>query len=178
MTGPGAGGGHDADAGAVLPDRVADRLAIEDLATSYAYAVDDRDWARWEVLFTPDAMVDYTRAGGVAGTPAEVAAWMPGAMSVFTFCLHTTSTHQVRFTGPDEAVGRVHVFNRNGVEWHGTQELFDVGAVYDDRYTRSGDRWRISQRIEHTTYVTGGGFADMIRGMINDPGSGLPPIFG
>ena len=81
-------------------DRVADRLAIEDLATSYAYAVDDRDWVRWEALFTPDGLVDYTRAGGIAGTPAEVAAWMPGAMAVFTFCLHTTSTHQVRFTGP------------------------------------------------------------------------------
>ena len=61
--------------------------------------------SRWEALFTPDGLVDYTRAGGIAGTPAEVAAWMPGAMAVFTFCLHTTSTHQVRFTGPDSADG-------------------------------------------------------------------------
>ena len=79
-------------------------------------------------------------SGGVSayiGTPAEVAAWMPGAMAVFTFCLHTTSTHQVRFTGPDSADGRVHVFNRNGVDWQGHAELFDVGAVYDDAYVRA-----------------------------------------
>ena len=165
--------------GTVLPEgRVADRLAIEDLATSYAFAVDDRDWARWEALFTPDGLVDYTRAGGIAGTPAEVAAWMPGAMSVFTFCLHTTATHQVRFTGPDAAVGRVHVFNRNGVAWEGRPELFDVGAVYDDTYVRAGDGWRISRRVEYTAYVAGGGFADMIRSMINSPDSGLPPVFG
>ena len=165
--------------GAVLPaHRLADRLAVEDLVTAYAYAVDDRDWQRWEMLFTPDGFVDYTRAGGIAGTPAEVAAWMPGAMSAFRFCLHTTSTHLVRFTGADTATGRVHVFNRNGVEWKGIPELFDVGAVYDDAYVRVDGSWRISQRIEHTAYVTGGGFADMIRTMINDPSGGLPPIFG
>ena len=28
--------------------RVADHLAIQDLATAYAYAVDDKDWVRWE----------------------------------------------------------------------------------------------------------------------------------
>jgi hypothetical protein len=72
----------------------------------------------------------------------------------------------------------VHVFNRNGVEWEGRPELFDVGAVYVDDYVRSDDAWRIARRIEHTTYVTGGGFADMIRSMINRPDSGVTPIFG
>ncbi len=62
---------------------------------------------------------------------------MPGALSVFAFCLHITSTHQIRFHGPDTATGRVHVFNRNGVEWEGAPELFDVGAVYDDSYAAS-----------------------------------------
>jgi len=147
------------------PGRVADHLAIRDLATAYAYAVDDRDWPRGQALFTPDALVDYTSAGEIAGTPAEVVAWMPGAMSVFTFCLHTTSTHEVRFDGPDRASGRVHVFNRNGVVWEGAPELLDVGAVYDDTYVRVGDGWRFARRIEHTTYVDGGGFARMILDM-------------
>ena len=169
-------GGPDGEV--LADDRVADRLAIEDLATSYAYAVDDRDWSRFEALFTPDGLVDYTRAGGIAGTPAEVAAWMPGAMAVFTFCLHTTSTHQVRFTGPDSAEGRVHVFNRNGVEWEGRPELVDVGAVYHDRYVRTAGGWRIARRVEHTSYVAGGAFADLVRGAVNAPGSGVPPVFG
>jgi hypothetical protein len=156
---------HGADGRVLDPGRVADHLAIQDLATAYAYAVDDRDWVRWEALFEPDGLVDYTSAGGIAGTPAEVAAWMPGAMSVFVFCLHTTSTHEIRFTGPDTAVGRVHVFNRNGVEWDGANELFDVGAWYEDSYARSGAGWRIARRIEHTTYVDGGGFARMILDM-------------
>jgi len=165
--------------GAVLtPARWADAQAIEQLAVAYAYAVDDGDWGRWEALFLPDALVDYTRAGGIAGTPAEVAAWLAGAMEAFTFRLHTTSTHEIRFTGPDEASGRAHVFNRNGAEFQGRPEIFDVGAWYEDTYRRTGTTWRFASRIEHTTYMTGGRFADAVRGMVNDPGSGLPTVFG
>jgi hypothetical protein len=144
--------------------RVADVLAIQDLVTSYAYAFDDGDWHRWEALFLPDARIDYTSAGGIAGTPAELALWLSEATSVFEFCLHTTSTHEIRFTGADEATGRVHVFNRNGVRFEGKPEIVDVGAVYDDAYARHGERWRFAGRIEHTTYIVGGRFAAMIRG--------------
>lgn len=64
------------------PPRLADRAAIVDLATAYTYAVDDGDWVRWEALFLPDARIDYTSSGGIAGTPAELAAWMPGASTM------------------------------------------------------------------------------------------------
>lgn len=145
------------------PARLADRAAIQDLATAYAHAVDDGDWVRWQALFLPDALIDYTSAGGIAGTPAVVASWMPGALSMFTFCLHTTSTHDISFTSPTSATGRVHVFNRNGVMWDGRPEIVDVGAVYHDAYERRGDHWKIATRIEHTTYIVGGAFADLIR---------------
>jgi hypothetical protein len=148
--------------------RVADHLAIQDLATAYAYAVDDRDWVRWQALFTPDAHIDYTAAGGIAGSPAELAAWMPGALAIFTFCLHTTTTHEVRFTGHDTAVGRVHVFNRNGVEWEGESEICDVSAVYEDTYRRVGSAWRIASRLERTLCITGGNFAQMLRSMLTE----------
>lgn len=152
------------DDGRVLEsNRLADYLAIQDLATSYAHAVDDRDWGRWESLFLPEARIDYTSAGGIEGSPAELAGWMPGAMAAFTFCMHSTSTHEIRFTGPDSATGRVHVFNRNGAEWQGRAEIVDVGAVYEDAYLRVGDTWRFASRIEHTRYITGGAFAELIR---------------
>jgi hypothetical protein len=171
--------GSTGDGAVHPPERVADVLAIQDLATSYAHAVDDRDWGRWEALFLPDARVDYRSAGGIEGTPAEVAAWMPGAMAAFTFCLHTTATHEVRFTSPDTATGRVHVFNRNGIVWEDRHEMVDVGAVYHDDYVRVGDAWRIANRIEHTTYITGGAFADLVRGLATDTTpQDRPPPFG
>jgi hypothetical protein len=158
-----AGPADHLDASVLNPDRLADRLAITDLLTAYAYAIDDRDWARWEALFLPDAVIDYTSAGGIVGNPAELAAWMPGAMSAFEFCLHSTSTHEVRFTGPDSATGRAHVFNRNGARWDGEPEIVDVGAVYEDTYARHGNQWLFAGRFEHTVYITGGNFAAMIR---------------
>lgn len=159
------------------PGRVADALAIQDLATSYAHAVDDRNWQRWEALFLPDARIDYTSAGGIAGTPAELAAWMPDALAAFEFCLHSTSTHEIRFTGPDSATGRVHVFNRNGARWEGRPEIIDVGAVYEDTYARDGDRWRFASRVEHTAYITGVKFAEMIRDAAASRAGGTP-LFG
>lgn len=170
-----AGTGGAGDGVVLEPARVADHLAIQDLATAYAHALDDRDWARWEALFTPDAHIDYTATGGIAGTPAEVRAWLPGAMAVFTFSLHTTATHEIRFTGTDAATGRVHVFNRNGVDWDGAAEIFDVSAVYHDTYRRVGDAWRIAGRIERALCLTGGRFADVIRRSI---AGGSPDIGG
>lgn len=160
-----------------VPDaaRLADIAAIEALAVAYAYAVDDRDWRRWEALFDPDGFVDYRSAGGIAGSPAEVAAWMPGALSVFTFCLHSISTHEIRFHDDDRATGRVHVFNRNGVEWEGAAELMDVSAIYHDEYRRRGDRWTIHRRVERTLLVDGGRFAEMVRSLMPSLDSEPPP---
>ncbi len=151
-----------------IPDssRLCDIAAIQDLAVAYAYAVDGRDWARWEALFEPGGFVDYRAAGGIAGTPAEVAQWMPGALWVFTFCQHSISTHEIRFAGADQATGRVHVFNRNGVDWEGEAEIMDVGAIYRDEYTRLGDRWVITRRVEDTLYMSGGRFAEMVQSML------------
>lgn len=145
------------------PGRLVDIRAIEDLAISYAHAVDDRDWGRWEALFTPDAVVDYTSAGGIRGNPAEIAAWLPDAFAAFEWCMHSMSTHEITFADDTHASGRVHVLNRNGVTYEGRSEILDVGAVYEDTYERIGSTWRFTRRIEHTHYVDGGAFADMLR---------------
>ncbi len=144
------------------PQHVADVLAIQDLVVSYAHAVDDRDWVRWEALFLPDAHIDYTSAGGIAGAPAELARWMPDAMAAFTWFLHSISTHEIRFVNDDEAAGRVHVFNRNGAVWEGQPEVVDVSGVYVDRYRRIDGAWRFAERVEHTKSITGGPFAELI----------------
>src|SRR4051794_36430686 len=40
-----------------------DLLMIHQLLAYYGHVVDDRDWNRFGELFTPDATLDYTRAG-------------------------------------------------------------------------------------------------------------------
>ena len=165
--------------GTVLPpERQGDLLAIGDLIVSYGFAVDDRDWTRWRALFTDDAELDYTHSGGIAGGIEEVAAWMPAGLSVFTWSLHSVLTHEIRFTGADTATGRVHLFNRNGIEWEGVHEFCDVGGLYLDEYRRVGDAWRFARRVERSHYIIGGKFAAVVRDLARTTAPDLTPPMG
>jgi hypothetical protein len=138
-----------------------DRALIGDLVVGYAFAIDERNWAAFEALFTPDAQIDYRSAGGIAGTPAEVAAWMPQAMSLFTWTLHSVLTHRVQPSGGDTATGSLHMFARHGLVFDGATEVMDVSGVYHDQYLRTPAGWRFAARREHTLSITGGRFAEM-----------------
>jgi len=143
--------------------RLEDCARIEQLAIAYAYAVDEKDWGAFEALYVPDATIDYRSAGGIAGTPAAVAAWMAGASEMFSWSMHSISTQRIFFTGPDTATGSMHVFARYGLVWEDAEELMDVSAVYHDAYVHTPSGWRFASRREQTNAVTGGRFADLVR---------------
>ena len=138
-----------------------DRALIGDLVVAYAFAVDERDWKAFEALFTPDARIDYRSAGGLAGTPAEVAAWMPQALSFFTWTMHSVFTHRIQATGADTATGSLHVVARHGLLWEGANEIMDVAGIYRDEYVRTANGWRFAARREDTMCFTGGKFAEI-----------------
>ena len=143
--------------------RLEDRARIEQLTIAYAYAVDEKDWGAFEALYVPDATIDYRSAGGIVGTPAEVAAWMAGASEMFSWSTHSMSTQRIVFTGPAAATGSMHVFARYGLVWQDAEELLDVSAVYHDAYVRTASGWLFASRREQTNAVTGGRFADLVR---------------
>jgi hypothetical protein len=138
-----------------------DRSLIGDLVIAYAYAVDERNWKAFEALFTPDAKIDYKSAGGVTGSPAEVAAWMPQALSFFTWTMHSVFSHRIEMTGPDRANGSLHVVARHGLLWEGANEIMDVAGIYRDEYVRTPNGWRFAARREDTMCFTGGKFAEI-----------------
>ncbi len=156
-------GTNEQDGAVMDPERQADVLAIQDLAISYGHSIDDRDWERFESLWLPDAHIDYLSSGGIEGTPAEIRAWLPEGLAAFTWCMHSVFTHEIRFTGPDTAAGRVHLFNRNGVDWEGEAELLDVSGLYLDEYARVGNGWKFKRREEKTLAIQGGHFAALVR---------------
>ena len=55
---------------------IADRIEIDDLITRYATAVDTKDWDLYRTVFTDDAVIDYTSAGGIRGSLGEVVEWL------------------------------------------------------------------------------------------------------
>ena len=56
----------------VDPATVADRIEIMDLMTRYGMSIDRCDGELFNTVFTPDAHIDYTDSGGVAGPRDEV----------------------------------------------------------------------------------------------------------
>jgi hypothetical protein len=136
-----------------------DRARIGDLVVAYAFALDERDWQAFEALFTP--RIDYRSAGGIAGTPAEVAAWMPQAMSLFQWTLHSVCTHRIEATSTETAKGSLHVVSLHGLTFDGADEVMNATGVYRDEYVRTPAGWRFAARREDMLSITGGRFAEM-----------------
>ena len=76
-----------------------DRLEIADLLTAYAAAVDGRDWERYRSIFTPDAVIDYSSAGGAVGTPDEMADYLERVLAQFRATQHLIGNLEVDIDG-------------------------------------------------------------------------------
>lgn len=75
---------------------VMDRLAIDEVVTGYAVAVDDGDWAAYRALFAPGGRADYSSAGGVEGPAGEVADWLAETMKLFPVRQHLIVNRLIR----------------------------------------------------------------------------------
>lgn len=138
----------------VAAEQLLDRIAIDDLLTRYATAVDTRDWDLWESCFSPDATIDYTAFGGIAGSVRTVRAWLAEVMPRFEMSQHLVVNREVTIEG-DTARSRAAFFNPMAlVTPEGGRVLFFDGGYYLDRLVRTPAGWRIYERIEEFSYST------------------------
>ena len=131
---------------------MSDRLEIQDLFARYSFAIDDRNWAALDDVFTPDAAIDYSETGGAKGSFAEIKIWLPEALSRFPKYQHMVATTQLKLDG-DHATSRTIVFNPMVYDVAGTQQVFFIGLWYRDQLVRTADGWRISARYEEMAYA-------------------------
>lgn len=134
-------------------EQLVDRLEIDDLLTRYATAVDRRDWDLFESCFTPDARIDYSAFGGVAGPVKQVRAWLEDVMPRFEMSQHLVVNREVTIEG-DMARSRAAFFNPMALATPEGRVLFFDGGYYCDRLVRTADGWRIYERIEEFSYST------------------------
>jgi hypothetical protein len=134
---------------------LSDRLRIHDLLVRYTVAIDTKDWALLDTCFTPDAHLDYTSAGGVAGDYPKVRAWLEKALAPFAVTVHAISNSVVEIEG-DEASARTYVHNPMAFpNPDGSLHIFTVGAHYNDKLVWTDQGWRIRERIEETAFMDG-----------------------
>jgi len=134
---------------------ISDRLQINDLLIRYTVAIDQKDWALLDTCFTPDAHLDYTSAGGIAGDYPKVRAWLEAALVPFRVTVHAITNSVVEVDG-DRATARTYVHNpMTFPKPDGSTHVFTVGAYYNDRLVWTDDGWRIRERIEEQAFLDG-----------------------
>ncbi len=131
---------------------VADRIAIDDLLTSYTVAIDTHDWDRLDTVFTPDAHIDYSASGGHVGAFPEVKAWLSETLPMFTGMQHYVTQKDVRLDG-DAATVRAYFLNPLVIEREdGTRWQMDIGGIYAHTLVRTADGWRSTRLVEEMVW--------------------------
>jgi len=136
-------------------DEISDRIQIQDLLTRYALAIDTKDWAMLDTCFVPGAELDYTSTGGKKGVYPEIRRWLEKALSSFAVTAHHIGNISVELDG-DRAHARTYLWNPMGFQQpDGTLHWFTVSAHYVDELVRTGEGWRIQQRVQERGFVIG-----------------------
>ncbi|MFD2272719.1 nuclear transport factor 2 family protein [Undibacterium arcticum] len=76
-----------------------DRADISDLLIDYGNAIDTRDFAALERIFTADAVIDYRATGGPRCTLAEAQAFLGQALPQFPRSQHMMANIRIRLEG-------------------------------------------------------------------------------
>ncbi|QES51240.1 hypothetical protein DEJ50_28805 [Streptomyces venezuelae] len=147
---------------------VMDRLAVDEVITGYAVAVDDGDWAAYKALFVPGGRADYRSAGGIEGAAGEVADWLAETMKLFPVRQHLIVNRRVALedlggSPGDRAEVRADFVNpmrltAGAADGEAAGEAADGGVtapnfVAAGRYTfglvRTSEGWRLSSVTVH-----------------------------
>jgi hypothetical protein len=124
-------------------DRIESRLAIGELPTRYARAVDGRDIDAWLALFIEDVNC------GRFGTGREaLRQFIEPNFRSFYRSIHYICGHTVDFIDEDTADGTTYcrAEHEDGDQW------ITMGIVYFDRYVRRGGTWYFERRREKHWY--------------------------
>jgi hypothetical protein len=124
---------------------ISDRLEIQQLLVDYSTAIDSRRFDDLDRVFTPDAYIDYTELGGIAGAYPDVKAWLAEVLPNFPAYFHMLGNFDIRVDG-DTASSRTILFNP--MKLGNDDQVMFCGLWYDDEFIRTADGWRMTRRVE------------------------------
>ena len=134
-------------------DEIADRLAIIELKSNYAAALDAQDWALWRSLFTDEAVFDLSSFTGIAPRPIAADRVVAGTARLFAELdgtQHMITNHRIDIDG-DQASCRSHI---RAYHWVGP-DCFTMIGYYDDRMLRTESGWKIAEMQLNITRTEG-----------------------
>jgi SnoaL-like domain len=132
-------------------EEMSDRLELQDLLIRYSEAIDRREFDELDVIFVPDAYIDYRDTGGIDGQYPQIKEWLAETLpTYFERNAHMLGLPAIKLTG-DTATARTFCFNPMVLKGE-KPKVMQVGVWYDDEFVRTADGWRISRRVEDKLY--------------------------
>jgi ketosteroid isomerase-like protein len=134
-----------------MPDlqAIVDRVEIEALRGEFVDAIMMQDYDRFAELFTSDGAwrIPYIDVALVGR--AEIRAGIERMQGLWDYFVQTTHPGTIQLDG-DTAVGRAYI-SEFGQMRDGKSEL--NYSLYNDRYQRTENGWRFTERVYETRYV-------------------------
>jgi ketosteroid isomerase-like protein len=135
--------------------QLSDIYAIERLLSDYAVALNGRDWDHYRRLFRDDAVIDYTTAGGIRGSVAEVSAWVADAFKAFPVSQLYITDKRIQLQGLTATCESSFFEIALRQAESGEQESLFVGGTYVDEVTKGADGWLFQRRTEKLGWTHG-----------------------
>lgn len=128
---------------------IADRLEIEALRGESTDAALMHDYDRFASLFTEDGAwrIPYSNVAFVSRE--EIRAGIERAQAMWDYFIQTTHPGMIRIEG-DTAIGRAYIFEFGRLR-DGSSHLHY--SVYHDRYQRTPDGWKFTERVYEIKYL-------------------------
>ena len=118
-----------------------DRMALQQLVTSYCHAIDRRDYGLLRSLYHDDAIDDH--GAMFCGSPDQYVTWLPGMMAQWQATAHTVTNMLVLFDG-DHAEAE-----SSCTAWHrtadGARDVI-VHGRYLDQFRKRAGAWKFFRR--------------------------------
>ncbi len=128
---------------------IADRVEIEALRGEFTDAAMMRDYDRLAQLFTHDGALRMPNIPAELAGQEEIRAWGERVPILVDFLVQTTHPGIIQLDG-DTASGRAYM-QELGRGRDGRTEL--NFAIYHDRYQRTGDGWKFTERVYEVRYL-------------------------
>ena len=128
---------------------IADRVEIEALRGEFTDAVMMRDYHRVASLFTPDGAWRMPKIPAELTGQEEIRAWGERVPAFVDYLVQTTHPGTIQLYG-DTASGRAYLCELLRLR-DGRSEL--NYAIYHDRYHRTRDGWKFTERVYEVRYL-------------------------
>jgi ketosteroid isomerase-like protein len=128
---------------------VADRVEIEALRGEFTDAAMMCDYDRVALLFTPDGALRMPNVPVELLGRQQIRAWRDRREALVDYFVQTTHPGTIQLDG-DTASGRAYLQELIRLRDGSSHQNY---AIYHDRYQRTGDGWKFTERVYEIRYL-------------------------